>query len=389
MDFRRGHRDERRRRVLIDEAETRGEPAAVPPQGEQVAGTEPARRYTEAVLSQGHSQLFDLIPTRGWTILVWMGLLLSAMAGIEALYGVVALSAPAGSLSDFPAIDLAQRGSLATWLSSAMLMTGAVFGLLTYQIRRHRADDYRGRYRMWCYVVPVLVLASVDQVAGLQQTVRVAVLQAAGIPDYADALLIWTAVVLLLAGVFGVRLMIEMRGCRLAVLMVLAAVAQLAAIGCLQVGWLLADPGVFRTMVWTSLAMGVQGGLLMAVLLNVRAVHREAIGQSPVRRPCPGGKRRPGPAVKWAARSGHAPRTPVPSRRAAKRVRPRVLTRLMSPLPANKLVPGPVDRNQPTPPEPAPRLRRQSGAWPRKPPWNPRPPAAVAESRAGALVRAG
>ena len=89
---------------------------------------------------------------------------------------------------------------MATWFSSALLATCAVFGLLTYQLRRHRVDDYRGRYRMWCWVVPLFLLASVDQVAGIQESVRTALLYASGIPDYADAMLVWVASVALITG---------------------------------------------------------------------------------------------------------------------------------------------------------------------------------------------
>ena len=224
MDFRRGHRDERRRRVLMDESETRREAAATEqPPGDVSPAPEPVRRYTAAVRSQSHSQLFDLIPTRGWTNLVWLGLLLSAVAAVEALYRALALHHARAVFAELSAVDLSQRGSMATWLSSAMLMTCAVYGLLTYHIRRHRADDYRGRYRMWCWVVPVFVWASIDQVAGLQESVRTALLQLSGIPDYPDAMPVWVGSAMLLTTVFSARLLIEMRSCRLAVTLILTA----------------------------------------------------------------------------------------------------------------------------------------------------------------------
>ena len=173
MEFRRGgHRDVRRRRALIDEPDTALATASREssrPSGADASPSEPARRYSDAALSPRQPRVIDLIPIRRWTNLVLAALLLSGAAGIEALYGHLALENTAFDVSQLPAIDLSERGSVATWFSSAMLAACALFGLLTYQLRRHRVDDYRGRYRMWCWVIPMFLLASVDQVAGVQE----------------------------------------------------------------------------------------------------------------------------------------------------------------------------------------------------------------------------
>ena len=84
-------------------------------------------------------------------------------------------------------------------------------------MRRHRTDDYRGRYRMWYWVVPLLLLASVNQTADWGTSLRMVILAAAGIPDYPDATLIWAAVATVLATAVAMRLVIEMRASRLAV----------------------------------------------------------------------------------------------------------------------------------------------------------------------------
>lgn len=283
MEFRRGgHRGERRRRALIDEPDR---PAAASTgssaksTGATVTATEPARRYTDAALAPRQRRVIDLIPTRRWTNLVLAALILSCAAGVEALYGYLALGHTAFDVRQFPAINLAERGSVATWFSSALLATCAVFGLLVYQIRRYRVDDYRGRYRMWCWVVPVFLLASIDQVAGLQESVRTALLYASGIPGYGDAMLVWVSSVALLAGALGVRLIIEMRASRLASLMILTAVTCFGAVGAAHVGWMLTEASVFRTMALSGLTMGAHIALLLAMFLYARHVHRDACGQ--------------------------------------------------------------------------------------------------------------
>ncbi len=289
MEFRRGgHRGERRRRVLIDE------PAASEPTGKSqpaqrrsataTPATGPVQRYSDAALSPHQPQVTDLIPTRRWSNLVLLMLLLACAAGIEALYGYLALGHTPYDVALFPAIDLGTRGNVATWFSSSLLATCGLFGLLTYQIRRHRTDDYRGRYRMWCWLVPLFMLASIDQVAGFQESVRAALLHIGGIPEYADAQLVWVASIALMAGAVGGRLIIEMRSCRLASLMLLISLAGLATVGATQLGWLWSDASVFRVMAISGLTMGAHIALLMAILLYARFVYRDASGQVPVRR---------------------------------------------------------------------------------------------------------
>ncbi len=179
MDFRRsGQRDERRRRVLLEETGVAAEgdelAAAASEPVTESPSSEPARRYSEAALSPRQPRVIDLIPTRRWTNLVLLLSLLSSVAGLEGAYGYLALRQwPTGPLP-YGALDLSTHGSVATWLTAAWLGISAVMGILTYQIRRYRVDDYRGRYRMWYWMVPMLLLGSVDAVAGIQQTVRTA-----------------------------------------------------------------------------------------------------------------------------------------------------------------------------------------------------------------------
>ena len=284
MDFRRsGQRDERRRRVLLEE--TGGDASTQEAQGESGEAavprpaTERVRHYTDAALSPRQPRVIDLIPKRRWTNLVLFLLVMSCATAAEAVYGYVALQLAPHAISRYAAIDLAVRGSVATWLTAAFLGVSAVLGALTYQLRRYRVDDYRGRYRMWYWMVPVLMLASVDCVAGIQQTVRTALLDYAGIPEYADACLIWTASMAVILGAIGLRLAIEMRACRLAVCCLLLALSCFAAVGAAQLNWILPGQGVFQTMASSSLVLGGHIALLMALCLNARHVYRDACGE--------------------------------------------------------------------------------------------------------------
>ena len=240
---------------------------------------ESVRRYTDAALSPRQPKVIDLIPARRWTNLVLCSLMLSCAAALEALYGYVALGYIPVEVSQLPAIDLASPGNIATWFCSALLASCGVMGVLTYQIRRHRVDDYRGRYRMWYWMVAVMLLASVDRVAGVQETVRIALLYAAGIPDYADALLVWNTTMAVIVAAIVVRLALEMRASRLATLCLLVSLACLGVVLSARLEWCLVDGGVFRHMAMSGLTMGGHIALFMATCLYARHVHRDACGQ--------------------------------------------------------------------------------------------------------------
>ena len=262
--------------MLIEEPATR---KVVPRQQAPVSSSaEPARRYTEAV-SQRQPRVIDLIPTRWWTIPLLLVLLLASAAGIETLYGYVALGRTAFVISELPALDLSARGSIATWFSSTLLLTCAVYGLLIYQIRRHRVDDYRGRYRMWHWIVLLFLVASIDQVAGIQQSAWNAICQVAPLSQYPNAESIWAASLMMVTVMIGGRLLFETWGSRLSSLMLMVSLACFALVNASRMGWSLADAGVWRTVTLSSLTMGSHIALLMAVLLYGRHVYREARGQ--------------------------------------------------------------------------------------------------------------
>lgn len=286
MEFRRGHRDERRRRVLIEEpvVDTSEGEATPARRRADAPAPEAVPRYSGAALSPRQPRVIDLIPSRWWTNIVLLGLLLSIAAGLETLYAYVALGYTELTVSEVPAIDLSVHGSVATWFSSLLLGTCALYGLLIYQIRRYRVDDYRGRYRMWCWVVPLFVLASVDQVAGLQQSVRTALLHVAGISDYPDALLVWVSSIAVLGGAVGLRLIIEMRGSRLASLLMVVSLACLGAVAASRLEWWAMQPGIFRTMVFSALNLGAHIAVLSAFLLYARHIYQDAQGRVPARR---------------------------------------------------------------------------------------------------------
>src|SRR5687767_1362985 len=140
---RNGLRDERRRRVLIDE--TLHGTASDASEGAHPSTEEglraQAKAYSTAAQVANHGPISVCIPKRPLSL--W-GLFLGgagAIASIEALYAQVFLSAPDTLRTSLAALDVTARGSLASWFAAVVLCCTAMASTLVYLIRRHRTDD--------------------------------------------------------------------------------------------------------------------------------------------------------------------------------------------------------------------------------------------------------
>ena len=152
-----GQADQRRRRVLIEE--NRSDSSAV----RETAGSQPStadRRssranivaYPAAALADRQPSIMALIPRRRWTLVIFLLAGLSVIAAFEAAYGNLLLWPQELWPCACRSLDLRARGELAACFSSVLLAGTAIQSLLIYRLRRHRLDDYRGRYRLWTWI---------------------------------------------------------------------------------------------------------------------------------------------------------------------------------------------------------------------------------------------
>jgi len=168
MEFRR-NASERRRRVLIEEnlQESGSSTAAARSNDQQT----PLHNYSDGAQRTRQPHLTDLLPKRPWTLSV-LGLSgLSVIAGVIALYGVSFVQPFSPAISSLAALDLGRADSLAGWFSAAALLGGCNLAVIIYLLRRHRVDDYRGRYRVWIWFAALLLLSSIEVIAGLRHIV--------------------------------------------------------------------------------------------------------------------------------------------------------------------------------------------------------------------------
>jgi hypothetical protein len=124
-----------------------------------------------------------------------------------------------------------------------------------------------------------LLVASLNQVSDLSTSLRTTLLVLAGIPDYPDAPLIWAAALTVVAAAVSVRLAIEMRACRLAVVSLAVALASYAAVRAVELNWVLDGPGTFRVMAVTGFRLAATISLFLALCLYSRHVFRDASGE--------------------------------------------------------------------------------------------------------------
>lgn len=219
MLFRRGgHSDDRRRRVLNDAlaASARGH-CGGPWQwsGDAVASAVPKRskNYGDAKFLDQQPRPTDLIPTR---LLSFVGLLALGAAAIAALVGLHSHLPRLAQWTGRPqaaAFDLTARGSLATWFSSILLALAAVTALIVYSVRRFKADDYRGHYRVWLWAAACWLLLSVDTTAGLHRAFAALMVSLTGARLLGDGSVWWVIAYGFLLGGIGTRLLVDMRSC--------------------------------------------------------------------------------------------------------------------------------------------------------------------------------
>jgi hypothetical protein len=148
--------------------------------------------------------------------------------------------------------------------------------LQIFALRRHKSDDYRGRYRIWLWSALVLTLASADTSADLHRMVRGLMVYWTGRPLGGNGTLWPWLVCGVPVAIFGVCLLIEMRRARpAAALLMLAALSYAVGAGFSSGLIRLAavpQPGVPQA---TTLMLG-HALVLISVWTYARHVYREA-----------------------------------------------------------------------------------------------------------------
>lgn len=273
---------DRRRRVLKDEVLAASANHAISNNREDEETVAP--RYSEAAGVEHHPQITDFIPRRYRTIttIVFAGAAVTATLSAFEFF-VLPLSAMQG-LKNASTLGVSGAGGFASWISAVLLLLASITCAVTYSIRRHRIDDFRGRYRVWRGATLACLMMSAISVTGLHHFIAAGLTHLTGWSALRDGAAWWFVLPGLPMAWVGIRALLDARDCRLASSLLLAAVISytVAATSFLGVAPL-ANPQVRTIVVGASILMG-HWFLLAGVISYARYVILDAQGLVPVRK---------------------------------------------------------------------------------------------------------
>lgn len=275
-----GHREDRRRRVFREgawnESADADQSQATPDEPARGEATGCSRLYSAAALESNQPPITHLIPQRIVSLLLCWLVGLTALALIEFLYTVVFMSDGAVWSTWWPGLDLQGAGTVAQWFSALLLLLAAAAARFIYWIRRHRLDDYRGRYRVWVWAAVGLLLASVDVQTALHEGLGHATAYLLRPYWNLPPQLCWMVWLGSAVGIAALRLLIEMRRSPMACLVLLVSLSGYggAAFLLLQ-GWPLPSRAV-ETMVVSGLLMTGHLHVAMSLAIYCRRVYQDA-----------------------------------------------------------------------------------------------------------------
>ncbi len=266
---------ERRRRVFTEQMKT--DTARIDSHSSEGPST-PSRVYHTATLEL-QPRITSLAPTRRATLaLIFLALEL-VVVGLAAAFVHLPELAVMVEPQHLRAFDFTVSGNLANWFSSTLLMLAAGISLIIYSVRRHRTDDYHGRYRIWRNASAAWL--ALGMAISTQPHLLAAELlrQTTGWLTWRQGTLWWLLPATLGFGYLLVRLLADMRVC------LPAAITLLTAIGAGVGGWLIGQGLVsigqpeLRSVIASTTILSGHVLLLTALLVYLRNVILTADGQ--------------------------------------------------------------------------------------------------------------
>lgn len=279
-------RDERRRRVLTDDLT--GSTASLPadPTPETPASGLPRTRkrcdsskYGECGFAHGQPRISDLVPQSFLTIGLLFVFGLSLIAGLEALHFYTPQLLPEGANRRIKSFDLRAEGSVAVWLSSVMLGLASLTSLLIFSVRRHKSDDYHGRYRAWLWASVLWLFMSIDATGGLHHTFKEWMSRLAGTPILGDGSIWWVLGYALAWLAVAGRLIFQLAACRSATVVFLAAGGCFISTVAVQAEWIAPPVGLPAIMLEEGLEMVGELFLFLSTVLFARFAILESQGE--------------------------------------------------------------------------------------------------------------
>ena len=182
MPIARDPRDNRRRRVLRDQAGDENAATGAKSRRRNTAAptdegvTRKGAGYSQEVRRACGARLVQLIPVRrrSYTALVTASLCIPAVLLVAHYMIYVSRTLQSYGHPLAISLDASHPNSIAAWFSSHLWLLCLGATVLTFQLRRHKLDDYNGEYRLWFWLVCTCVLASMDATTHLTSSLGLA-----------------------------------------------------------------------------------------------------------------------------------------------------------------------------------------------------------------------
>jgi len=244
----------------------------------------PVRAYSPAVLTDRQPRVADLVPTRPLLVVFLILLGVTGVAAIETIHiHTVTLPLREGA-AQLAALNVRERGSLASWYSSVLLAGATAAALVVFGIRSHRVDDYRGRYRIWLWAAAALAWLSLDAATGLHDALGLAIATLAGKQVLtgtlaASCLITWLALYGLVLGALTIRLAIEVWPSLASFAALLIAALLYFVSGLMRIEMLSAATPLIAAVADSTVTLLAHVSLAAAIGLFARHVYLDAQGR--------------------------------------------------------------------------------------------------------------
>lgn len=286
MPITRDPRANRRRRVLRDggadgNADARARAGDRGGQDETAEESAPRRSagYSQEVRRACGQRLVQFIPVRKVS---FSGLVLVSLAIPALLLTGHYMIYVSGSLKWYGhplavALDASHQSSIAAWFSSHLWLMCLGATLLTFQLRRHKLDDYNGEYRLWFWLVLTCLAASVDSTTHISELFGLALDRWAQINLGWSGPAVVNATLAVLVGLLGLRLCSELKSVPLSLVFWLGGLAAWAGSAALAQEELRLEMSLqWRIWLKASLWLGGLTAIWLAALSYLRNVYIEA-----------------------------------------------------------------------------------------------------------------
>jgi hypothetical protein len=208
------YRDDRRRRLLVEDVSGLGvnRQSALPSKDE----SKPSKpdHYGDGEFLDELPRLIDYLP-RSLLCLLFVELIgIASLAGLAGLYFWSLEHLDLFPKSVGNVLDLSGPGTLGAWASTLFLLASIFTALAIYSIRRHRSDDYQGRYRIWLWAALGLFLFATDLNVGLHSLFQQMLVRWTGTSLWGGGELWWMIPAALLFAALGSRVLVDLWPCK-------------------------------------------------------------------------------------------------------------------------------------------------------------------------------